>query len=223
MPTRLTTATNRLPLAELPSGTQAEASINGSMATRVRASGFRDKFIKLSPDLISLSDASHAEIVGSAHKIGLPIPPLVRREHPDLFVTVPERFAIPDHTDRLKKAAAIDRLKDTLSESYFRRPCAVGVQQVDEWIEEAHYRIARDQNHANMLVGTNPDLLADIDRAWSSSGITSTFTAGFGLWSFRGRVHPAKDGGNYRSGVRAFGRSSLPFPASKRFDAGRAD
>lgn len=98
-------------------------------------------------------------------------------------MTVPERFAIPDHTDRLKKAAAIDRLKDTLSESYFRRPCAVGVQQVDEWIEEAHYRIARDQNHANMLVGTNPDLLADIDRAWSSSGITSTFTAGFGLWS----------------------------------------
>jgi len=148
-----------------PSGTQAEVSINGSMATRIRASGFRDKFIKLSPELITLSDASHAEIVGSAHNMGLLIPPQVRREHPDLFVTVPERFAIPDHTDSLKKATAVDRLKDSLSESYFRRPCAVGVQQVDEWIEEAHHRIARGQNHANMLVGTNPDLLADIDRA----------------------------------------------------------
>ena len=149
-----------------PKRTQAVVLIgDNDRPVRIHAGTWRGDFLELTPDLIALADADHREIVAAAVQAGLDVPPLVRREYPDLFVAVPERFAIPDHTASEKKATAADRLRDALSDSYFYRPRAIGVREVDEWIEEAHKRIAVHHIHAAMLVNANPDTLPDLDRS----------------------------------------------------------
>jgi hypothetical protein len=78
-----------------------------------------------------------------------------------LFIEIPERFA----TGRF---SAVERVTQALQAAPFST-AAVGVAEVDAFIEHAHYLIATMRCERTRRVALNPDMAADYDRYLTDS------------------------------------------------------
>lgn len=141
-----------------PKRTQAVAAVNGNGPRRIYKGSYEGTFSELDADLIALSPVKHEEVVKAAVERGLDVPPEVRREYPNLFVEIPERFAQPPrHT-------APERVRNALSDSWLRRTSPVSTATLDGQIEETHRQIAILQDTRCQAVAANPDTAVDYDR-----------------------------------------------------------
>lgn len=86
----------------LPSGKQADVNIPDAARAwsgrRIFASRYYGKFIYLSAELESLLGVTHRAVIEEFIRTdGVDaIPPLVRRAYPELFIDIPDRFAVPN-------------------------------------------------------------------------------------------------------------------------------
>jgi hypothetical protein len=140
-----------------PKRAKATVSINGSSLVAIYRGNFHGTFIELSADLRALTGITHEMIVAAAVAAKLDVPPLIRRQYPDLFVEIPERFAQPRHS-------AAERVKNALNPAWVLRTEPVGPVTLDGQIEEAHRQIAILQDTRCQAVVANPDIDTDYDR-----------------------------------------------------------
>jgi len=117
---------------------------------------------ELSPSLISLLGVSHRDVLETAieYDLSQDIPGTVRREEPDLFVTIPERFST-ESISRTNKRGTADRLRDTLASKW---GTPVSPEMIAEWLDAAHEQIAVYQEERFKAVALNPKLAQDYDR-----------------------------------------------------------
>jgi len=139
-----------------PKRTQAVASVNGGEPRRIYKGSYTGTFVELDADLRSLTGITHEMIVKAAVDAGLEVPPEVRRQYPDLFVEIPERFANG-------RFSAVERVKQALQPAPFQRE-AVSVADVDKFIEHAHYLLATARCERTRRAALNPDMGRDYDR-----------------------------------------------------------
>jgi hypothetical protein len=125
-----------------PSGKQAEVLNFGELRSyRAYAGSYAGAtFTELDDDLIAMVGVTHRAIVEEAVDRGLDVPAEVRREQPDLFVDIPERFAKPRSHGIATTAA--ERVLDAISPPHFSRKI-VGPETILARIEAAHIEQAR--------------------------------------------------------------------------------
>jgi hypothetical protein len=139
-----------------PKRTQAVASVNGGGARRIYKGSYRGTFVELDADLIALAGINHEAVVAAAVSAGLEVPPEVRRQYPNLFVEIPERFANG-------RFSAAERVKQALQPAPFQRE-PVSVADLDKFIQHAHYLLATVRCERTRRVALNPDTAVDYDR-----------------------------------------------------------
>jgi hypothetical protein len=139
-----------------PKRTQAVASVNGGEPRRIYKGSYTGTFVDLDADLRALTGITHEMIVKAAVDAGLEVPPEVRRQYPDLFIEIPERFANG-------RFSAVERVKQALQPAPFQRE-AVSVADVDKFIEHAHYLLATARCERTRRAALNPDMGQDYDR-----------------------------------------------------------
>jgi len=139
-----------------PKRTQAVASVNGREPRRIYKGSYAGTFVELDADLRALTGITHEMIVKAAVDAGLEVPPEVRRQYPDLFIEIPERFANG-------RFSALERVKQSLQPAPFQRE-AVSVADVDKFIEHAHYLLATARCERTRRAALNPDMGQDYDR-----------------------------------------------------------
>ena len=139
-----------------PKRRQAVASVNQGEPRRIYKGDYYGNFIELDADLRALTGITHEAIVKTALDVGLDVPPIVRREYPDLFVEIPERFANG-------RFSAAERVKQALQPAPFQRE-PVSVADVDKFIEHTHYLMATMRCERTRRTALNPDMAVDYDR-----------------------------------------------------------
>jgi len=139
-----------------PKRRQAVASVNQGEPRRIYKGDYYGNFIELDADLRALTGITHEAIVKAALDAGLDVPPIVRREYPDLFVEIPERFANG-------RFSAVERVKQALQPAPFQRE-PVSVADVDKFIEHTHYLMATMRCERTRRTALNPDMAVDYDR-----------------------------------------------------------
>jgi len=150
-----------------PSRRQATVMIRNPKGTESLAKIYRGSYssgtaIELSPSLISLLGVSHRDVLETAieYDLSQDIPGTVRREEPDLFVAIPERFST-ESISRTNKRGTADRLRDTLASKW---GTPVSPEMIAEWLDAAHEQIAVYQEERFRAVALNPKLAQDYDR-----------------------------------------------------------
>jgi hypothetical protein len=139
-----------------PKRTQAVASVNGGEPRRIYRGSYTGTFVDLDADLHALTGITHEMNVKAAVDAGLEVPPEVRRQYPDLFIEISERFANG-------RFSAVERVKQALQPAPFQRE-AVSVADVDKFIEHAHYLLATARCERTRRAALNPDMGQDYDR-----------------------------------------------------------
>ena len=123
---------------------------------RIYKGSYTGTFAELDADLRALAGITHEMAVKAAVDAGLDVPPLVRREYPGLFVEIPERFANGHFS-------AVERVKQALLPAPFQRE-PVSVDDVDKFIEHAHWHLDTLRCERTRRGALNPDMGADYDR-----------------------------------------------------------
>jgi hypothetical protein len=118
-------------------------------------------FRRLDAHLIAMLGVDHARVVGDAVARGLDVPPSVRREHPAMFIEIPERFAKPEEWDA---KTPNDRVRKALTSHGFGG-APPDAKAVDVWIEQAHRDLVRFRDEGVRRVAVNPETAAEYERA----------------------------------------------------------
>jgi hypothetical protein len=139
-----------------PKRRQATVSVNGGVPRRIYKGDYSGKFIELDADLYTLAGTTHEMIVKGAVDAGLDVPPIVRREYPDVFVEIPDRFATGNFS-------AVERVKQALQPAPFQHE-PVSVDDVDNFIERAFWHLDTLRCERTRRGALNPDMGADYDR-----------------------------------------------------------
>lgn len=118
--------------------------------------------IELSPALITLLGVSHRDVLAAAITHGFlhEIPSIVRREEPDLFVPIPERFNT-EAISRSNKRGGAERLRSSLCPQW---GFPVTPATIEDVIDSTHEQIAAYQEEKFRATKLNPKLAADYDR-----------------------------------------------------------
>ncbi len=139
-----------------PKRTQAVASVDGREPRRIYKGSYTGTFAKLDADLVALAGITHETVVKAAVDAGLDVPPVVRREHPQLFIEIPERFASGNWS-------AVERVKQALKPAPFQRE-PVSVADMDGFIEHAHHLLEHVRCERTRRGALNPDMGQDYER-----------------------------------------------------------
>jgi hypothetical protein len=146
-----------------PSGTQvALKPYPETYEVKLDRRTVRGKFRELSEETFAVLQVSHRMIVEEAIYRGLYIPPIVRREYPELFVDIPERFGFtaPHHYIRTTEAERV--AESMFCGNFLRKPTTE--KTVLGWIDSAHGKIQEMADYAIRKAATNPDVSEDFDR-----------------------------------------------------------
>lgn len=152
----------------MPSGKQAQVTIfrrdQPDYNTKIFAgSYYGDVFTEIDKFIFSLGDITHEMIVTDALKFwGVrAIPARVRRDHPQLFIKIPERLGTKDAAyDSGWKTHPVDRVKEALHH-YGKYPDF----QVMEEIISGHHQHIRDLSRRRVAAQVlNPNTAKDWDE-----------------------------------------------------------
>jgi hypothetical protein len=140
-----------------PKRTQAVASVNNGEPRRIYKGNYHGAtFVELNDDLRDLTGITHEMIVAAAVRGNLEVPVEVRRQYPNLFVEIPERFANGRNT-------AAERVTQSLTPPMFA-PAPVSPADIDAWIDTTHQSIASLRCERTRRVALNPDTSSDYDQ-----------------------------------------------------------
>lgn len=151
-----------------PSGKQVDVSRYGENEIhRIYSGSFTCDFILLNEVLISFLGVTHKMVVREAVNRGLNVPAKVRREHPELFVEIPDRFAF-DKDGKLE-----DRVKTALHPYMKFNP--ITSDDVDQILNEANVSLAELMDWGMKQKALNPKVESHYDRAFENFRNTIDF------------------------------------------------
>lgn len=130
----------------------------GDKDDRAYAGNYRNPCVELDDVLVRLLGVGHRAVVEAAVSRGLVVPPIVRCEYPELFVEIPERFALKESPTRQAEDAA-SRVRNALAERRRGYPSrALVARDVDRWVRDVRERLRLFLDGATCTAGGKSDL-----------------------------------------------------------------
>lgn len=156
-----------------PAKRQAEAIRLGPggqrFSTRLHSGNYSyGKFVALSDEIVSMLDVKHEAIIEEivSREGPGPVPPMVRREYPQFFVEVPERFGIKDSAyESCFRETPRERVKNALLREGTRWGGAIpSAESMEEIIQGDHASMTVLYNERAQALSLNRDIGNDYDR-----------------------------------------------------------